>query len=945
MNSKRNTPTMAEFYQGSYLAGTNISYIEDLYEEFLKDSSKVSLEWRRYFSSLQSVGGQQEISHSEVREHFIKLAKQKHVVASTIPVSSKQSQVSNLIDAFRRSGHYNASVNPLVENAQKDSRLELPGHQLVDSDLDDVFFTEAVLSKPQATLREIMGHLEKSYCSSVGYEYMYIDDEVEREWLRDQIENQLLEKSFNSEQKKYILKKLTAANGLEKYLDVKYPGQKRFSGEGVDSFIPALDYLVQQASDFNLCEIKIGMAHRGRLNVLLNVMGQSSQELFQMFDGTQDYGMTSGDVKYHLGYSSDVKTNNGSMHLTLAFNPSHLEYINPVIMGSVRARQEQKTGHAQHDYAMAVLIHGDSAVAGEGVVMETFAMSKTRAYDVGGSIHLVLNNQVGFTTSHVRDIRSSHYCCDIAKMISAPVFHVNADDVESVLKVMQLALAYRLKFHKDVVVDLIGFRKHGHQEVDEPRATQPMMYKIVDKHAGVREIYAAQLLKEGVVTQQEIDQLLNDFRDVLDNGGQVVPTLTGGLSEHYASNWTTFINQKWMSAIDTSVDVEKLKKLGANLVNYPESFKLQRNVDMVMRSRKKMIEGEQPLDWGCAEMLAYSTLLDQGVPVRLSGEDAQRGTFFHRHACLFDQVTGDSYRPLKYISKQRTPVHVYDSLLCEAGALGFEYGFSIAEANSLVIWEAQFGDFANCAQVIIDQFVSSGWQKWNRLSGLVMLLPHGYEGMGPEHSSARLERYLQLAAQDNIQVCVPTTPSQIFHLLRRQVLRPFRKPLIVMSPKSLLRHKMAVSSLQELATGHFEVVIPEVDDFDSDSVTRVIGCSGKVYYELLEKRREHDLKNVAIIRIEQLYPFPYDEFEKVVAQYKHLKHFVWCQEEPKNQGAWFISRHRFKNGLPQGVDLALSCRAASAAPAAGYPALHKAEQQELVSRALGLDGLELFFEK
>ncbi len=928
--------TMKEFQQNSYLAGTNAAYIEELYEEYLKNPDSVDGEWHDYFQGLSQGGASPDISHEDIRAQFKTMARQPHVVSETAAVADKQGAVDLLIEAYRRFGHLNAKLDPLGSVPEPDPRLQIGHYGLTDADLAKTFTTKGVLSSPTATLQQILTALRDIYCGSVGVQYSTISDERERHWLREYVENKQTGIHYDADTKRSILKELIASETLEKYLDVRFIGQKRFSIEGGDSLIPLLDELAKRARAQSIEEIVIGMAHRGRLNVLLNIMGQSPKELFQEFEGKKDYGMTSGDVKYHRGYSRDVLTKAGPIHLALAFNPSHLEFICPVIMGSVRARQKRHNG-LNHDYAMAVMIHGDAAFSGQGIVMETLNMSQTRAHYVGGSLHIILNNQIGFTMSNVADARSSHYCSDLAKMLDAPIFHVNADDPEAVVKVAQLALDYRMAFHKDIVIDLICYRRHGHQEVDEPTATQPLMYQIIKKHPTARQLYAKRLIAEGVCQQEEVDKWIDEYRDCLDAGEQVVETLDQGLSKHYHANWTPYIDQEWTAKADTRVPLNKLKELGEKLDPYPEHFKLQRQVGMICQARKKMTAGEQPLDWGYAEVMAYATLLDEGHPVRLVGEDSRRGTFFHRHSTLFNQVDGEEYMALKHLSKGQASIEIYDSLLSEAGALGFEYGYSTAEPNALVIWEAQFGDFANGAQVIIDQFISSGWQKWNRLSGLTLFLPHGFEGMGPEHSSARLERYLQLCAQYNMQVCVPTTPSQIFHLLRRQVLRPYRKPLVVITPKSLLRHKLATSTLNDLAEGEFQLLIPEVDNIDPAKVNRVVLCSGKVYYELLAKRREQNIEDIAIIRIEQLYPFPYEGLEQLLSTYKNAEKVIWCQEEPMNQGAWFITRHRLVRCLQEGQTLEYAGRKASAAPAVGYPALHRKQQETLVNQALNLN--------
>lgn len=930
--------TYEELRLTSYLADANIGYIEELYETFLKDPSTLSPQWQEYFSSLGTNGqaATPDISHKDIRDRFVQMAKQPRLAQATAQVSAspQQEKVDALITAFRRFGHLNANTNPLGYKDPTDARLTLEHYGLSASDLKSEFLSRELLSRPQAPLQDILESLNNIYCGTIGIEYSRIADEVERAWLREYCEHKLPAKQFNAESKKHFLERLSAAEGLEKFLDSKYPGQKRFSIEGGDSLIPMLDHLARIARAADMHEIVIGMAHRGRLNVLLNILGQSPNELFQEFEGTKDYGLTTGDVKYHRGFSSDMATDAGPMHLSLMFNPSHLEFINAVAMGSVRARQEREKAQSKYDYAMAVVIHGDAAFCGQGVVMETLSMSQTRAYHIGGAIHIIINNQVGFTTSDPRDSRSSHYCSDVARMIDAPVFHVNADDPEAVIKVMELAYEYRMQFHKDIVIDLVCYRRHGHQEVDEPRATQPLMYQIIRSHPTTRAIYAEQLTKAGVIDGAFEKQLIDDCRAALDEGRSTVKLVREGLSDHHAANWTPYLDQSWQTQVDTSVPRDKLLSLANRLEALPEGFTLQRNVNMIMTARKKMTLGEQALDWGYAETMAYATLLEEGVPVRLSGEDCRRGTFFHRHAALHDQNTGEVYMPLQHLSDNEAHVQIYDSLLSEAGPLGFEYGYATADPKALVIWEAQFGDFANGAQVIIDQFMSSAWQKWNRLSGLVLLLPHGNEGMGPEHSSARLERFLQLCAQDNMQVCVPTTPSQIFHLLRRQAVRPYRKPLIVMSPKSLLRHKMAVSTLDELAKGQFQTLIPESDDIDPAKVEQLVITYGKIYYELISRRREQEINNIAIIRVEQLYPFPYEELKAQLAHYPNLKHVVWCQEEPKNQGAWFTTHDRILKCTGEQHSLSYVGRESMAAPAAGYPALHKKQEEAFVKEAL-----------
>ena len=902
-----------EWQKSSYLAGANAPYVEELYDAYLNDPASVDPKWQQYFASIQSTNAPADISHEDLRQLLREQAKHPRVMTA-VAAPGGGTGIDALIKAYRRYGHYSAFINPLEAQAPALDAHLLPAQYGVDEN------SEA----------GVIAAMKAAYCGHIGFEYDYIDNDDERLWLQNQIEQVLPKTTFTADEQKKILTQLVAADTLEKYLDVKYVGQKRFSIEGVDAMVPMFRDLTEQAAKVGMGQLVFAMAHRGRLNVMLNVLGRCSQQLFAEFDGIYKEGMTSGDVKYHRGFSNDVVTAAGDMHLSLMFNPSHLEFINPVAMGSTRARQDS---HGGVDAAMAVVVHGDAAFAGQGVVMETLAMSLTRAYCIGGSLHVIANNQIGFTTSDPRDARSSRYCSDLAKMISCPIFHVNADDVEAVIKALRLAFAYRMQFHKDVVIDLVGYRRHGHQEVDEPRATQPLMYQIIKARATSMQQYADQLIKAGVVSDADHKKMIADYRDLLDKGETLVAVQSRAASEERKKIWLSYGTTPWTASVSTSVSADVIKKLAAELTRLPEGMSLHRNIQAIIDARVAMAAGTAPLDWGFAEMMAYATLLAQGYNVRLTGEDVRRGTFYHRQARQVDQESGQEVMPLIEIAKaNKTRCSIYDSLLSEVGTVGFEYGYSTADPSGLVMWEAQFGDFANVAQVIVDQFLSSGWQKWNRVSGLVMLLPHGYEGMGPEHSSARLERYLQLCAQDNMQVCVPSTPAQIFHLLRRQVLRQLRTPLIVMTPKSLLRHKLATSTLDELSTSSFKTVFSEVDAIDPAKVTRLVVCAGKIYYELLEKRRELNRQDVALIRIEQLYPFPADDFTAQLKLYPQVTSVVWCQEEPKNQGAWFYIRDYFADALPKQLTLTYAGRAASAAPACGYSALHKREQADVVEQ-------------
>lgn len=932
--------SMQDLLQDSYLSGGNESYLEGLYETYLKTPHELPEEWQNYFSQLQKSQTFSDVSHEDIRQYFEKISRQP---ASAISIQGidlqhedRQEKVIDLISAYRSLGHLKANIDPLgMRKIKGNPTLELSFYGFTDADLKMVFNvgTFEGAKKSAATLSEIHQSLMKVYCGTIGVEYMHINTLEEIEWIRQRMEQAWPDFNPGKEQKLRILDRLIAADGLEKYLGFKYVGQKRFGLEGGDSLIPMLDTIVNQGAKSGVKDIVIGMAHRGRLNVLVNVLGKETAQVFAGFEGKNIENERSGDVKYHMGYSANVKILNGSIHIALAFNPSHLEIVSPVVQGSVRSRQRRRKD-TEHTQVMPIQIHGDAAFAGQGVVMETFCMSQARWFTVGGSIHIVINNQVGFTTSNPEDARSSLYCTDIAKMVEAPVFHVNGNDPEAVVFVAQVAAEYRAKFKKDVVIDLVCYRRHGHNEADEPAATQPLMYKIIKTLPAPCSLYAKKLVAEGVVDDKTEASLADNYRKELDAGKCVVPQIEDDNAYEYSASWEPFIGKDWTEKAKTAVPLKKLKELALKLEQLPEGFVLQPQVKKMMEARQKMTEGETPLNWGYAETLAYATLLDEGYPIRLCGQDSTRGTFAHRHAVLHDQNTDAIYIPLSHLKPNQTQINIIDSLLSEEAVLAFEYGFASADPSNLVIWEAQFGDFANGAQVVIDQFISSGEQKWNRLCGLTLFLPHGYEGMGPEHSSARLERYLQLCAQQNMQVCIPSTPAQIFHLIRRQMVRTYRKPLIVMTPKSVLRHPLAISSLDELANSEFQVVIPEVDAISPKKVNRVVMCAGKVYYDLLEKRRELKIDNVAIIRIEQLYPFPADRLKQVLELYSHVKDIVWCQEEPMNQGAWYSTQHNIQDCLDDKQELTYAGRKSAASPAVGYLSVHTKEQEELVNQAL-----------
>lgn len=924
-------------WASSYLSGGNMAYVDGLYEDYLADPSSVPADWRAAFDALPKVNGvTKEVSHRDIRDYFLQNVDKKRtqVVASE---DSKQYQVADLMNAYRAHGHHAAKLDPLdmAERVQVPS-LELAYHQLFESDMNRAFFAGKYFNGAQMTLREIFQALQETYCGSIGIEYMHISDNTETEWLQQKMESVRGRLNFDVNKKREILNDLIAADGLERYLGTRYVGQKRFSLEGGDAFIPMLKEIIRRGGQDGVREIVIGMAHRGRLNVLVNVLGKEPDQLFQEFEGKVKSERT-GDVKYHLGFSSDLRIETGAIiHLALAFNPSHLEIIGPVVEGSARSRLRRQHDIDKKDKVIPVVVHGDAAFAGQGVVMETFNFSQARGYSTGGTIHIVINNQIGFTTSNPLDARSTLYCTDVAKMVQAPVLHVNGDDPEAVVFATQIAFEFRMKFKRDVVIDLVCYRRHGHNEADEPAVTQPTMYKKIKAMRPLREIYAEQLIAKGLINNEEVDKLIEDYRNRLDKGQAVVDVVHGHYEGKISVDWVPYINAKWTDKVDTTISKRTLQALSKQLLALPNGFKLHPVVERLLAEREKMTSGEVFMNWGYAETMAYASLLHEGYGVRLSGQDSGRGTFAHRHAVLHELETGENYVPLeKTATDPNKPFVVIDSVLSEEAVLAFEYGYACSEPTSLVLWEAQFGDFANGAQVVIDQFISSGEQKWGRLCGLVMLLPHGYEGQGPEHSSARLERYMQLCAQHNIQVCTPTTPAQMFHMLRRQMLRKFRKPLIVMTPKSLLRHKLAVSPLEDLIKGKFYTVIPEVDELNATKITKVVLCCGKVYYDLLQRRRDDKkLNHVVIIRVEQLYPFPKKMLIQELEKYPQAKKIVWCQEEPQNQGVWFSSQHNIIDCLRDDQTLSYAGREFAAAPAVGSPILHAQQQQALVEQAL-----------
>lgn len=942
---------MDEKQNFSYLFGSNAPYIEELYEEFLNDPNSVSEYWRQYFTELaaQPGGAARDVAHRPIQESFINLAKSRPVAAVGAPdeaMMKKQVSVLRLISAYRIQGSGAAQLDPLKRKPPVHLQgLDPKHHGLSDADMALKFNVGAGDFANQAdkmTLADIISKLKQTYCGHIGIEYMYISEQEERRWIRDYFERNLSTPSFDKAQKRYILKQVTAAETLERYLHTKYVGQKRFSVEGGESSIAGLNYLIQNAAKDGVEEVIIGMAHRGRLNVLVNTLGKLPRDLFAEFEGKAQATLPSGDVKYHMGFNSDIATPYGPIHVTLAFNPSHLEIVNPVVQGSTRAKQRRR-GEDGTDQVLPVLIHGDSAFIGLGVNQATFNMSKTRGYSTGGTIHMVINNQIGFTTSDTRDVRSTVYCTDLAKMVEAPVFHVNGDDPEAVCYVVQAALDYRKQFKKDVVIDVVCFRKLGHNEGDDPTLTQPMMYKAVSKHPGTRALYADKLVKEGVITAEEAEGYIQDYRAALDRGEHVEQTRLTDYESKHRVDWSKYQGQDWREQVESGLSAGDIKRLADKFTETPDNFALHNTAKRVLEARKAMAVGEQDVDWGMAETLAYASLVTNGTAVRISGEDSGRGTFSHRHAVLHDQNRekwdDGVYIPLRHMSEHQASFLVIDSILNEEAVMAYEYGFACSAPDKLTIWEAQFGDFANGAQVAIDQFIASGETKWGRLCGLTTILPHGYDGQGPEHSSARLERWLQLCSEHNMQIVMPSEASQMFHILRRQALRSYRKPLVIFMSKRLLRFKDSMSPLENFLEGTtFRPVIGDtVARADNSSVKRVIMCAGQVYYDLAKAREERGLENeIAIVRAEQLYPFPYAEAAEELAKFPQATEIMWAQEEPKNQGAWYQTRHRLEALATHGQKVIFAGRPSSASPAVGYMSKHNAQLKQLIDDALQL---------
>ncbi len=928
--------TFEQWLSSSALNGASITYIESLYDDFVANPQNVEPSWRSIFETFENRSANEQ-SHLQICNQIRSLETTPKTKKTPCDATQNFQLVKLLqfINAHRFRGFLEAKLDPLNQYFWKKTtvpELDYHAHGFNESDLDKTFEINQYVYDTQAiTLRNLDQKLKQTYCQNIAFEFMHLQNIEMRNWLQRKQESILNKPLFNNQQKITFLQELISADYFERYLGATFPGAKRFSLEGTDSFIVLIKEIIRHSSTLDTTDVIIGMAHRGRLNALVNIMGKKSSDLFDEFAGKMQ-DLRSGDVKYHQGFSSDVKIGDRTMHLGLAFNPSHLEIVSPVVMGAVRAKQDLLSDDKKYQI-LPITVHGDSAVSGQGVVQETLNMAKTRGFNVGGTIRIVINNQVGFTTSNTNDTRSSEFCTSIAKMIDAPIIHINADDPEMVAFAAQMASEFRAKFNQDIFIDLIGYRRNGHNEADEPMATQPQMYQIIKNHPRVTQIYAEKLINEQVLTAEQVDGFINDYRQKLDRGEIV-------LNEYQKPNinkmlWLDYVDHSWQCPYESGENLDNFYRLAQKVCKYPDEITPHSRVAKIYSDRLAMAQGEKDIDWGMAETLAYATLVDKGHNIRLCGEDSGRGTFFHRHSVIHNQTDNAQYIPLAHIKEQQGTFEVFDSVLSEEAALAFEYGYASTNPKTLTIWEAQFGDFANGAQIVIDQFISSGEQKWGRMCGLTLFLPHGFEGQGPEHSSARIERYLQLCAQENMQVCIPSTPAQIYHLLRRQQLRKMRRPLIVFTPKSLLRHPLAVSKIEELTQGTFENVLGEIDQLSSD-IKRVILCSGKVFYDLLTKRREQKIDNIALIRIEQLYPYPLDEIKEKIKQYQGVKDFIWCQEEPKNQGAWYCSKHNFEDSIPKGATLRFCGRKAAAAPAVGSISVHKEEQETLVANALDL---------
>ncbi|HOJ32548.1 MAG TPA: 2-oxoglutarate dehydrogenase E1 component [Candidatus Hydrogenedentes bacterium] len=930
------------------LSGQNLTFLESLYQEFVDHPDRFGTDWQEFFESANGFSGSLSTPIVETPRackggnvHVSEASPRCAICGREEQMAALQHRVDQLIRNYRLLGHRAASLDPLGRPLPHLPELEPEFVGLSEEHMDRLFSAGSLSPHAMIPLREIVQRLKETYCRYIGFQFMHIDDIFVREWLQERIENPANRTRINREEQLRIFKRLSDAVLIEEFIQNKFTGMKRFSLEGAESLIPLLDLAIEKAGADGLNEIIIGMAHRGRINVLANIMGKSLHSIFKEFADTEpEKYLGGGDVKYHLGFHNDWVTTCGKeVHLALCFNPSHLEFVNPVAMGRTRAKQDRMEDLFRNKYLL-LLIHGDAAFAGEGIVQEVLNMSELEGYRVGGAIHVIVNNQIGFTTTE-KDARSTVYASDVAKMLQIPILHVNGENPEAVAQVMTLAMDFRRTFRKDVVIDMYCYRRRGHNEGDEPSFTQPVMYRIIGHRKSVRDGYLEHLLALNEITREEAEEITARRRAELEEELKAAqtdgprpeknrPSILGRVWQHYKGGPDSQVEE-----VDTGVSQERLKNLLQALTKLPEDFYPHPKIVRWLEQRAEMARGTRLIDWAAAEALAFATLAVEGTRVRLSGQDSRRGTFSHRHAVLFDYETGEPYMPLGNLAEDQAPVEIYNSPLCEAGVLGFEYGYSIGYPDALVIWEAQFGDFANCAQVIIDQNIVSAEDKWKSLSGLVMLLPHGFEGMGPEHSSARLERFLALCAEDNIQVVYPTTPAQFFHVLRRQVLRPWRKPLIIMSPKSLLRHPQVVSPLSDLAEGRFKRILPDTLN-EAKHVKRIILCTGKIFYELAEQREKRERKDVAIVRVEQLYPLQESLLAEVMSVYPKNAEVVWVQEEPQNMGAWPYIHSRFCSGIAGRKAPRVISRAVSASPATGSANCHKLEQQEILDKAFSL---------
>jgi 2-oxoglutarate dehydrogenase E1 component len=902
----------------SYLGNADVTQIDSLYEQYLLNPDSVEISWKEFFQGFDFAKTYFPLPASKANGFAVEEEGEK---------VQKEFRVINLINGYRNRGHLFTKTNPVRERRKYSPTLEIENFGLSDSDLDTTFHAGSVIGIDNATLRQIIEHLEATYCQSVGAEYKYIRTPEIVEWLEKKMEGSKNSKNFSLEEKKRILEKLNEAVAFESFVHTKFVGQKRFSLEGCETLIPALDSIIESGAELGIKEFVIGMSHRGRLNVLSNILGKSYEEIFTEFEGLEyDENDFAGDVKYHLGFSSDVETTKGKkIHLSLAPNPSHLEAVDSVVQGIVRAKIDNTEG-GNENWISPILIHGDAAIAGQGVVYEVIQMSQLRGYKTGGTIHLVVNNQVGFTTNYL-DGRSSTYCTDVAKVTLSPVFHVNADDVEALVYTIELAMEFRQKFHRDVFIDILGYRKYGHNEGDEPRFTQPLLYKAIASHPNPREVYNEKLMQQGEVEANLAKEMEKQFKALLQKSldtakqkkkAKVSKTLSGSWKKFRAAS-----SKDFESSPETGVDKKTLLQLADKITSLPSDKKFFNKIERLFEEQRKAFQ-ENRLNWAWGEMLAYASLLNEGYPVRLTGQDTERGTFSHRHAVVRVEDSEEQFTPLSHLNKKQAPFYIYNSLLSEYAGMGFEYGYSLASPNSLVLWEAQFGDFMNGAQIIIDQYLSSAEDKWKRMSGLVLLLPHGYEGQGAEHSSARMERFLDLCSSNNMQVVNCSTPANFFHVLRRQLIRDFRKPLIVFTPKSLLRHPRCISSFEDLTKGKFREVFDDADA--SGKISKAILCSGKLFYDLIEYREKNNIKGTAIVRLEQLYPLPHKQLNKLFEKYKKAK-FIWAQEEPVNMGAWSYLNRVIKN-----ADLNVVPRSESASPATGSHKTHEREQKQLIEK-------------